>query len=130
MDNEVSKLLIKYIEEEAKINYQLVSLGDHRDNPAERAIKTFKVHFISILSGTDTNYPASDWDLLIPQAVITLNFLQRSRLQPKISAYTLINGQFNFNATPLAPAGCKIIIHDQKGDHRTWARRGTPGYYT
>ena len=56
MDNEVSKILIKYIEKEAKINYQLVSPGDHRDNPAERAIKTFKAHFISILSQTNPDH--------------------------------------------------------------------------
>ena len=129
MDNEVSNTLIKYIEQEANIKYQLVSPGDHRDNPAERAIKTFKAHFIAILSGADPNYPLDGWDLFIPQAIMTLNFLQRSRLQPKISAYTLINGQFNFNATPLAPAGCKIIIHDRKNERKSWARRGTPGFY-
>ena len=71
------------MKQKSTTNYQLVSPGDHRDNPAERAIKTFKAHFISILSGTDTNYPATDWDLLIPQAVQTLNFLQRSRLNQK-----------------------------------------------
>ena len=107
LDNEISKILIKYIEEEAGIKYQLVSPGDHRDNPAERAIRTFKAHFIAMLSGTDPDYPPKAWDLLLPQAVTTLNFLNRSRIQPKLSAYSIIHGNFDFNATPLAPAGCK-----------------------
>ena len=55
--------------------------------------------------------------------------LQKSKIQPKLSAYALIHGQFDFNATPLAPAGCRIIIHDRKGERKTWAKRGTPGFY-
>ena len=52
LDNEVSKTLIKYIENSAQLGYQLVSPHNHRANPAERAIQTYKAHFISILSGT------------------------------------------------------------------------------
>jgi hypothetical protein len=43
------------------------------------------------------------WDRLLPQAVITLNMLGTSRINPKLSAATLIYGQFDFNRAPMAP---------------------------
>ena len=38
LDNKISKKLIEAIESEEELTYQLVSPGDHRQNPAERAI--------------------------------------------------------------------------------------------
>ena len=122
LDNESSKTLINYIEKTANLDYQLVSPHNHRANPAERAIQTYKAHFISILSGVHPDFPDNCWDL-------TLNIQGRSRLQPKLSAHTLIHGNFNFDKTPLAPPGCKVIIHDRPGKRLTWANRGSPGYY-
>jgi hypothetical protein len=47
----------------------------HRCNWAERAIKTFKDHFLSILGGVDQFFPPYLWDLHLPQAELTLNLL-------------------------------------------------------
>jgi len=35
------------------MKYELVPPGQHRQNQAERAIQTFKVHFIAILAGVN-----------------------------------------------------------------------------
>ena len=67
------------------MEYQLASPGDHRINSAERAIQTYKNHFISTLQGTDPDYPENGWDLLMPQINITLNLLRASRVNPKLS---------------------------------------------
>jgi hypothetical protein len=64
LDNETSKELIKEIENKG-LKYQIASPGDHRLNHAERAIQTFKNHFIAILYGTDSGFPAKQWDQLI-----------------------------------------------------------------
>jgi hypothetical protein len=56
--------------------YQLVPPHDHQRNLAEKAISTFKAHFISILSGTNTNFPLHLWDWLLPQAEHTLIMLR------------------------------------------------------
>ena len=45
----------------------------HRSNLAERAIQTFKNHFVSILLGVDRSFLIKLWDRLLPQAVLTLN---------------------------------------------------------
>ena len=47
LDNEISKDLIEAIKDN-KLDYQLASPNDHRQNPAERAIQDVKAHFISI----------------------------------------------------------------------------------
>ena len=128
LDNKVSKELIAHIESE-QLQYQLASPGDHRTNPAERAIQTFKNHFIAIISGTNPDFPSHCWDLLVPQAVITLNLLRPSRINLAISAYAQINDNSNSNDTSLALAGCKIVIHDQANERLSWAPHGTEGFY-
>jgi hypothetical protein len=77
LDNETSEELIKEIENKG-LRYQIASPGDHRLNHAERAIQTFKNHFIAILYGTDSGFPAKQWDQLIKQAVMTINMCQPS----------------------------------------------------
>ena len=52
MDNETSKELISTINDK-NLSYQVASPGDHCLLPVERAIQTFKNHFISILYGAD-----------------------------------------------------------------------------
>ncbi len=42
---------------------------------AEHTICTFKDHFLAILAGVDAAFPPYFWDLLLPQAELTLNLL-------------------------------------------------------
>ena len=76
-------------------DYQLVPPGNHRRNAAERAIRTFKNHLIAGLSTADPNFPLNLWDRLLDQAYITLNLLRGSRMNPKLSAYAQIEGEFD-----------------------------------
>jgi hypothetical protein len=43
----------------------------HRRNIAERAIQTYKSHFISTLAGVSDDFPIHQWDELVPQIVLT-----------------------------------------------------------
>ena len=56
LDNEASKAYKQEIAE-TKMSYQQVPPDDHRRNLAERAIQTWKDHFVSVLSGTDESFP-------------------------------------------------------------------------
>jgi hypothetical protein len=69
------------------------------------------------------------WDIILPQAAITLNMLRTSRINPKLSAATHIFGQYDFNRAPLAPPGTKIIAHETPEGRRTWAPHGQDGWY-
>ena len=108
---------------------KLASPGDHCTNPAKRAIQTFKNHSIAIISGTYPEFPPNSWDLLVPQAVIILTSLRLSQINPAISAYAQVNGNFNFNDTSLAPASCKVVIHNRATERPSWADRDTQGFH-
>ena len=127
LDNEVSRRLIKRIEEDG-LDYQLAAPGDHRQNPAERAIQDYKNHFISVLAGVDPTFPRNRWDQLLGHVETTINLSRPSKINPKVSAYTIINGQFDYNKTPLAPAGMKAIAHVTTNNRTTWGPHGESGW--
>jgi hypothetical protein len=128
LDNEASKLLKTYLHQQ-NITFQLVPPYSHRQNSAERAIRSFKDHLIAGLCSTDKSFPMHMWDRLLPQAVITLNMLRTSRINPKLSAATHIFGQYDFNRAPMAPPGTGIIAHETPNRRRTWAPHGQDGWY-
>jgi hypothetical protein len=79
LDNKAYAVLQHAMREE-NIDYQLVPLHVHRHNAAERAIQTFKNHFIAGLCSVDPNFPLQLWNCLLLQATTTLNLLRASRL--------------------------------------------------
>ena len=112
-----------------KIQYQLVPPHVHRRNAAERAIQTFKHHFLAGLASADPDFPVAEWDRLLPQAVLTLNLLRNSRVNPKLSSHAFLHGNFDFNATPLAPPATKVVIHNKPKDRNSWSFHGRDGWY-
>jgi hypothetical protein len=65
----------------------------------------------------------------MPQATTTLNLLSTSRLNPLLSSEAHLNGPFDFNQTPLAPLGTRIIMHETPEAQRSWASHGQEGWY-
>ena len=120
LDNEVSADL-KWAMTKNEIDWQLATPYQHRANAAERAIRTFKNHFIAGLSSVHPDFPIKEWDRLIPQAVLTLNLLRNSRVNPKLSSCAYLHGPFNFNSTPLAPPGTLVAIHVKPSNRASWA---------
>jgi hypothetical protein len=127
LDNEASAALKNFFTEH-DIVYQLVPPHCHRRNAAERAIRTFKEHFVAGLSSVDPTFPLNLRDRLLPQAEITLNLLRTSRLHPQLSAAAHFHGLVDYNKTYFAPPGCKIIAHEKPGKRRTWSPHGQHGY--
>jgi hypothetical protein len=127
LDNEASAAL-KHIFTTNDVEYQLVPPHCHRRNAAERAIRTFKEHFVAGLSPVDPTFPLHLWDRLLPQAEITLNLLRTSRLHPQLSAADHFHGLVDYKKTYFAPPGCKIIAHEKPGKRQTWAPHGQYGY--
>ena len=128
LDNECSQILKDYMHEK-EVDFQLAPPGMHRRNAAERAIRTFKNHFIAILSSTDPNFPLNLWCRLLPQAEITINLLRPSRMNPKHSAWSQIHGHFNFNRTPIAPLGTKVLVHEKPQNRASWDPHRVEGWY-
>ena len=101
LDNEASTKFKHLITEELGITYKLVPPDIRRHNDAERAIRTFKAHFLSVLAGIAPDFPKFLWDQLLPQTEITLNFLRQSTLDPTKSAWEFFNAAFYYAATPI-----------------------------
>ena len=72
IDNETSKEYHRVITQTRKATLQLVPPDVHRQNSVERAIGTFKVHFLAILAGVDGDLPSYLWDTLLTQTEFTL----------------------------------------------------------
>jgi hypothetical protein len=123
LDKEASRLLKDYLHQQ-DITFQLVPPYSHRQNSAERAIRSFRDHLIAGLCSTDKYFPMHLWDRILPQVVITVNMLRTSRLNPKLSAATHIFGQYDFNRAPMAPLGTRSIAHETPGRRRTWTPHG------
>ena len=85
LDNEFSQELENALVKE-NCKSQLVPRNAHMNILAERAIQTWKSHFKAGLETCDSDFPLREWDRLIEQANITLNFLRSSRSNPKLSA--------------------------------------------
>jgi hypothetical protein len=110
------------------IAYQLVPPHCHRRNAAERAIRTFKEHFVAGLSSVEPAFPLHLWDRLLPQEELTLHILRTSRLHPQLSAAAHFHHLVDYNKTASAPPGCKIIAHEKPGKRSTWDPHGHHGY--
>ena len=91
LDNEISEA---YKEEIRKtgMTYQLVPPDDHRRNLAERAIQTWKNHFVSVLNGTSSTFPLHLWCRIIPLAERQLLLLSHSNVNTHILSYVHVYG--------------------------------------
>ena len=89
----------------------------------------FKNHFIAGLCSTDANFPLKLWDHLLPQALITLNLLRGSWINPQLSAWAQVHGEFGYNSTPLAPQGTRVLVHEKPSVRGTWAPHAVEGWY-
>jgi hypothetical protein len=101
----------------------------HRRNIAKQMIRHFKNHFLSILAGVNTAFLPYLWDLLLPQAKLTVNLLHQATINPKISAWEYFNGPFDFNKNPLAPVGYRVLIHTKPETCQSWDYRAKHGFY-
>ena len=102
LDNECSAAMKECITSN-NIEYELVPPGQHRRNQAERAIQTFKLHFISILAGVNDKFPLSLWCHLLEPTELTLNLLRQSRIAPNILAFAHVHGTHDYMRKPFAP---------------------------
>ena len=128
MDNQCSKTIQKFIEStNAKI--QLVNPDDHRVNAAERAIQTWKNHWIAGMGTLDPNCPLQLWCQFIDQGQDTLNMLRTSRVNKKLSAYAILDGQFEFDKTPLAPVGTKALVFLDPKKRTSWQSHAVDAWY-
>ena len=102
------------------MTYQLVLPDDHRRNMAEKAIQTWKNHFVSVMSAAAATFPRHLWSQEIPQADRQVILLRQSNIHPTISTYAQVYGQQNYSAYPFLPIGIENLFHDKPHLQKTF----------
>lgn len=69
------------------------------------------------------------WCSLIDQDVIKINLLRPSHVNPCLSYHDALEGTFNYNATPLAPPGTQVLIHEKPTQRASWDAHAIDGWY-
>jgi Reverse transcriptase (RNA-dependent DNA polymerase) len=128
MDNECAEVTKTWLAS-TSIRLELTPVAQHRTNKAERAISTWKDHFIATLATTDPDCPLSLWEDFVEQAELTLNCMRVSSVHPSLSAWEALCGPFDILATPIAPLGMKVLVHDTPEKRGSWQVHGKLGYY-
>ncbi|KAL7482174.1 hypothetical protein ACHAW6_007869 [Cyclotella cf. meneghiniana] len=128
LDNETSKDVEAFITEN-NATFQHTPLDMHRTNTAERAIRTWKNHFVAIRAGTPSTYRLSNWCKDLEQTDITLNMLRPCTTNPLLSAYEAMEGMFSFDRTPMAPIGTEVMIHIKPNQRQTWGYHAIRAWY-
>lgn len=70
-----------------------------------------------------------EWGRLLVQAELTLNLLHSARVNPKLSAYAYLFGQFDYNKKPIVPPGTKVVAHTKVSKRASWELNGEQGWY-
>ncbi len=84
LDNKASAAYKEAITFMGNAKFQLDPPDMHWQNWAVCAICTFKDHILAILAGDDSTFPLYLWDLLLPQAELTLNLPWQAMLVKRI----------------------------------------------
>ena len=128
LDNETSASLSKLFKDE-KLSFQLVPPGIKRSNKAERAIQTFRNHFLAVLGSVHKDFPLNRWNLLLQHIETTLNLLHPFQDDITKSAYEGIFGEkYDFLQHPMGPAGTLVYVFELPSVRDTWATHGEVGF--
>jgi hypothetical protein len=128
MDNKTSHK-VKNIIQAQQTRLQYTPPDMHRTNPAERAIRPWKNHFLAGIAGLPKSFPIANWCRLTKQCNATLNMLRPCRPNPLLLAYEALEGSFSFNATPMAPLGTEVLVHMKPNRRSTWGYHASKPWY-
>ena len=128
LDNETSQDVEDFIAEQ-QTKFQYTPSDMHRTNIAERCIRTWKNHFTSMRAGAPPSFRMDNWCRMIDQCDITLNMMLPCTLNPHLSAFKAMEGMLSFDATPMAQAGTKMLIHLKPVPRHTWDHHTLKEWY-
>ena len=129
MDNEASRAIKIWLTKE-NTAYQTVAPGNggHRNNRDEGAIQTGSNHIISTIATTDPDFPIRYWCYGIEKMEMTMNMLRKTHVNPKISAFTYLHGQFAYGTVPVLPFGWKMVCFEDPADRQKQAFHRVEGF--
>ena len=101
-------------QQQAKLQY---TAPDRHCHQAEKAVQTYKAMFKSGLASLPKQFPIAYWFRLLDQTDISVNIVRPSRQNSLLLAGAAMEGELHFDATPLAPPGSEMMMHqNQRGE--------------
>jgi len=129
LDNEVSAALLDLFTT-LNITFQMVPPGNKRSNKAERAIQSWRNHFLSTMGTVSSECPHYIWSRFIEQMELTLSHLRPFEDNRNISSFEGIHGRkYDFAAHPIAICGTPVYIYESSETRAAWSTHGVPGFY-
>lgn len=129
VDNELSNALADSIQRRFNLTIERAPPQNHRTLRAERAIQTWKNHFIATLCTAPDHFPLTEHDRLLPYSLLTLNLMRESHTRPGISAWEHIHGPLNWPGCIFAPPGLAVLAYQPKDLRGTWGPHGQAGFF-
>ena len=127
MDNETSADVEDFIRSQGtKLQYS--SPGRHC-KPAERAVQTYKCCFKSITASLPKAFPIAYWCRLLEQCDLAVNIVRPHRQNPRLSAWAAMEGEYFFEATPIAPPGSAMLMQVKPGERPSWGHNAKKAWY-
>ena len=102
---------------------------NHRVNAAETAVKAAKYHLLAALATVDPQCPTQLWDKFLPQVELTLNLLCTSRRDATRSVYYELEGEYDFNRTPMSVIGSRALAYVDPTVRAAWEPHALDTFY-
>ena len=112
MDNQTSRDVEDFIASQ-KIGRQYTPPDMQQTNPAERSIQTYKSWIKSTVAPIPPTFPITYWCRLIPQVDFSIKFVKKCRQNPLLPTWDAMEGEYHFDATPVAPPGSEMLMHEK-----------------
>ena len=110
------------------MTFQLVPPDNHRCHLAEKAIQTWRDHFIGVVSRTTATFPVHLWCQEIPEPEQQLFLLRQPHVHTKVSVYAQVYGPHDYNAAPFVPIGMETLLHDKPNCRGTFSDHCSKDY--
>ena len=115
MDNETSRDVEDFITiTSQQIGQQYTPPDMHQTIPEERLIQTYKSCIKSRVASLLPTFPITYWCSLIPKVDFRINIVRKCRHKPLLSEWAVMEGEYHFDATPVAPQGSEILMHEKR----------------
>ena len=83
-----------------------------------------------MLGGTPLpTFPIAYWCRLLPNIDFSFNIYRACRQNPLLSAWAALEGEYHFDATPIALPGSEMVMNEKPNQRRTFGYNAKKAWY-
>ena len=128
MDKKTSRDVEDFIGSQ-QIGQQYTPPYTHQTKPSERSIQSYKSCIESTVASLPPKFPITYWCRLIPQVDFSINIVRKCRQIHLLSGWYRMEGEYHFDATPVAPPGSEMLMHKKPNRRKTFGLNELKAWY-